>query len=68
MLRFGTHHSGEALVKKNGMTAGLPLVIGSVIAAGSIAQENYGGAVFAVVACGAISLVLRIRANPDQGR
>jgi hypothetical protein len=68
MLRLGTHLSGEALVKKNGMTAGLPLVIGSVIAAGSIAQENYGGAVFAVVACGAVSLVLRIRANPSRGR
>ncbi|MFJ7047533.1 hypothetical protein ACIQVC_29630 [Streptomyces sp. NPDC101112] len=55
-------------MKKNGMTAGLPLVIGSVIAAGSIAQENYGGALFAVVACGAVSLVLRIRANPSRGR
>ncbi|HET9654973.1 MAG TPA: hypothetical protein VFP72_06450 [Kineosporiaceae bacterium] len=34
-----------------------PLVIGGVVAAASIAQDNYGGAVAAVLIGGAISLI-----------
>ncbi|MFJ8825454.1 hypothetical protein ACIREE_27220 [Streptomyces sp. NPDC102467] len=44
-------------MKKSSMTTGTPLVIGTVIAAASIAQSNYGGAAFAIVTCAIISLV-----------
>ncbi|UUU30370.1 hypothetical protein JIX56_10915 [Streptomyces sp. CA-210063] len=55
-------------MKKKSMTSGTPLVIGSLIAAGSIVQDNYGGAVFAVVTCAVISLVLHVRSSRTQGR
>ncbi|SFN93902.1 hypothetical protein SAMN04487980_103913 [Streptomyces sp. cf124] len=55
-------------MKKNSMTVGFPLVVGIVIAAGSIAQDNYGGAAFAVVAGAVISFVLHIRVSRNQGR
>lgn len=55
-------------MKKNSMTPGTPLVIGSLIAAGSIVQDNYGGAVFSVVFCAAVSLVLYVRSSRPQGR
>ncbi|WP_327189668.1 hypothetical protein [Streptomyces xinghaiensis] len=55
-------------MKKDSMTTGLPLVIGTVIAAGVLVQDNYGGAVFAVVAGGVASLVLRFRSSRNQGR
>ncbi|MGW1900816.1 hypothetical protein ACWCQB_26045 [Streptomyces hirsutus] len=45
----------------------LPLVIGTVIAVGSITQDNYGGAAFAVVTGAVISLALHITSSRDQG-
>jgi hypothetical protein len=54
-------------VKKNSMAAGFPLVIGTVIAAGSIVQDNYGGAIFAVLAGAVISLILYVRFSRNQG-
>ncbi|MFF0110005.1 hypothetical protein [Streptomyces hirsutus] len=53
--------------KNDSMTTGFPLVIGTVIAAGSITQGNYGGAAFAVVTGAIISLVLHIKTIRDQG-
>lgn len=50
------------------MTTGFPLVIGTVIAVASITQDNYGGAVFAVVAGAVISLVLHVRIRRSQDR
>ncbi|MDX3643033.1 hypothetical protein [Streptomyces sp. MB09-02B] len=55
-------------MKKNSVTPGLSLVIGAVIAAGSIVQDNYVGAVFAVVFCTIVSLVLHVRSKHPQGR
>ena len=55
-------------MKKNSMTTGLPLVIGTVIAAGVLVQDNYGCAVFAVVAGAGASLVLHRRSSRNQGR
>ncbi|MEU0587853.1 hypothetical protein [Streptomyces sp. NPDC006132] len=55
-------------MKKNSMTTGLPLVIGTVIAAGVLVQDNYGGAVFAVVAGAGASLVLHRRSSRNQRR
>ncbi|CAM5541184.1 hypothetical protein [Streptomyces hirsutus] len=52
--------------KNDSMTTGFPLVIGTVIAAGSITQDNYGGAAFAVVTGAVISLVLHITSSRDQ--
>jgi hypothetical protein len=53
-------------VKKNSMTPGFPLVIGSVVAASSIVQDNYGGAALAVVVGAVISLVLHVRLSRNQ--
>ncbi|MFF7394533.1 hypothetical protein ACFZAE_39740 [Streptomyces scabiei] len=55
-------------MKKNSMTPGTPLVIGSLIAAGSIVQDNYVGAVFSVVFCAVVSLVLHVRSSRTQRR
>ncbi|MDX3693311.1 hypothetical protein PV726_23770 [Streptomyces europaeiscabiei] len=55
-------------MKKDSMTPGTPLVIGAPIAAVSILQDNYGGAVFAVVFCAVVSLVLHVRSSRVQGR
>ncbi|MET9862713.1 hypothetical protein ABZY93_26120 [Streptomyces smyrnaeus] len=55
-------------MKKNDMTTGFPLVIGTVIAAASITQDNYVGAAFAIVACAVISLVLHVRSSRNQRR
>ncbi|MER6157436.1 hypothetical protein ABT147_18120 [Streptomyces sp. NPDC001868] len=55
-------------MKKDRMTPGTPLVIGAPIAAVSILQDNYGGAVFAAAFCAAVSLVLHIRSSRAQGR
>ncbi|MFD5657445.1 hypothetical protein [Streptomyces hirsutus] len=49
------------------MTTGFPLVIGTVIAAGSITQDNHGGAAFAVVTGAVISLAPHITSSRDQG-
>lgn len=55
-------------MKKNSMTTGLPLVIGTVIAAGVIVQDNHGGAVFAIVAGAVTSLGLHFRSSRNQER
>ncbi|WP_159024576.1 hypothetical protein [Streptomyces scabiei] len=55
-------------MKKNTMTTGFPLVIGTVIAVVNITQDNYGGAAFAVVVGAVISLVLHVRFSRNQGR
>ncbi|MFE1953265.1 hypothetical protein ACFW9D_22685 [Streptomyces sp. NPDC059524] len=48
-------------MKRTGQTTGFPLVIGAVIAAASITQDNYGGAVFAVLVGAGASLVLHVK-------
>lgn len=48
---------------KNTMGTRLPIVIGVVIASVCITQDNYGGAMFALVVCGIASLVLYRKAR-----
>lgn len=51
---------------KNTMSTGLPIVIGVVIASVCITQDNYDGAVFAIVVCGIASLVLYRKTRGKQ--
>ncbi|UYQ63472.1 hypothetical protein [Streptomyces peucetius] len=52
---------------KSSLGHSMPVVIGVVIAAVSITQENYGGAVFAAVAGAAVSAALYVKSR-KQGR
>lgn len=54
-------------MKRPGLTTGVPLVICTVIAAASITQDNYGGAVFAVLTGAGVSLALRYKDRREQG-
>ncbi|GAA2325954.1 hypothetical protein GCM10010431_55120 [Streptomyces kunmingensis] len=45
------------------MTAGTPLISGTVIAAASITQGNYVGGGFALVTCAVISSVLHFKSR-----
>jgi len=48
---------------KNTVGHGFPVVIGVVIAVVSITQENYGGAIFAVVVGAGFSLALGFKSR-----
>ncbi|MEU1211157.1 hypothetical protein ACFYSH_10090 [Streptomyces sp. NPDC005791] len=48
---------------KNTVGHSLPVVIGVVIAAVAITQENYGGAIFAVVVGAGFSVALGIKSR-----
>ncbi|MFE0103072.1 hypothetical protein [Streptomyces sp. NPDC059009] len=50
------NQNGQKNGRKNSMSTGFPLLIGVVIAAVCTTQENWGGAGFAVVVGGAVSL------------
>ncbi|MEB3958670.1 hypothetical protein OKJ48_00095 [Streptomyces kunmingensis] len=50
-------------MKKSIMTAGTPLISGTVIAAASITQGNYVGGGFALVTCAVISSVLHFKSR-----
>ncbi|MGW0775996.1 hypothetical protein ACWD01_20600 [Streptomyces sp. NPDC002835] len=52
---------------KSSMGYSMPVVIGTVIAAVSITQENYGGAAFAAVTGAVVSVVLYVKSR-KQGR
>lgn len=52
---------------RNNLGHGMPVVIGTVIAAVGITQENYGGAAFAVVTGAAVSAALYVKSR-KQGR
>lgn len=52
---------------KNSLGYGMPVVIGTVIAAVSITQENYGGAAFAAVTGAVVSTALYVKSR-KQGR
>ncbi len=45
---------------KHSMSPSFPVFIGSIIAAVSITQENYGGAIFSFVVGGGISLGMHL--------
>ncbi|MGW1297000.1 hypothetical protein [Streptomyces sp. NPDC002533] len=47
----------------NSMGYSFPIVIGVVIAAVCITQNNYGGAIFAVVVGAGVSLALRFKSR-----
>ncbi|WP_369198769.1 hypothetical protein [Streptomyces djakartensis] len=54
-------------MRKNKAGAGFALVIGVVIAAVAITQDNYGGAVFAVAAGAIASGLLYVRSGRERG-